>query len=78
MATLALQQVRKAFGPVEVVHGVVEPLGSETLVTLDVGGIPLHAHIPPRSVRAAGQPVRLRFDPAQLHLFARDDAGARL
>ena len=57
---------------------VVEPLGSETLVTLDVGGSELHARIPPRSVRAAGENVRLRLDPADLHLFARDAAGARL
>ena len=57
---------------------VVEPLGSETLVTLDVAGSELHARIPPRSVRAAGEPVRLRLDPADLHLFARDEQGARL
>ena len=57
---------------------VVEPLGPETLVTLDVGGSELHARVPPRSVRAAGEPVRLLLDPANLHLFARDAAGARL
>ncbi|HYZ62916.1 MAG TPA: hypothetical protein VE650_10730 [Acetobacteraceae bacterium] len=38
----------------------------------------MHARIPPRSVRTAGEPVRLRIDPAQLHLFARDEAGRRI
>ena len=57
---------------------VVEPLGSETLVTLDVAGSELSARIPARSVRAAGEMIRLRFDPADVHLFARDEGGARL
>ena len=57
---------------------VVEPLGAETLVTLDVGGAALHARIPPRRIHAAGDPVRLRVDPADLHLFARNGEGARL
>jgi len=57
---------------------VVEPLGAETLVTIDIGGTELHARVPPRSVRAAGEPVRLGLDPADLHLFARDPEGARL
>jgi len=57
---------------------VVEPLGAETLVTLDVSGSELHARIPPRRVRSAGEPVRLRLEPADLHLFKRDDGGARL
>jgi ABC-type sugar transport system ATPase subunit len=57
---------------------VVEPLGAETLVTLDVGEAELHARIPPRRVRTAGEPVRLRVDPRDLHVFARDEAGLRL
>ena len=57
---------------------IVEPLGAETLVTLDLGGAELHARVPPRSVRAAGEAVRLGLDPADLHLFARDAQGARL
>ena len=54
---------------------IVEPLGAETLVTLDVGDAELHARVPPRSVRQAGEPVRLSIDPAALHLFARDAEG---
>jgi ABC-type sugar transport system ATPase subunit len=56
---------------------VVEPLGAETLVTIDIGGHELHARVPPRSVRAAGERVRLAVDPSDLHLFARD-GGRRL
>ncbi|MGG5808589.1 ABC transporter ATP-binding protein [Falsiroseomonas sp. CW058] len=56
---------------------VVEPLGAETLVTIDVGGQPLHARVPPRTVRAAGEAVRLGLDPATLHLFAAE-GGRRL
>ncbi len=55
---------------------VVEPLGSETLVTLDLAGSELHVRVPARSVRQAGEPVRLAVDPADIHLFSRD--GARL
>ena len=56
---------------------IVEPLGAETLVTLDVGGAELHARVPPRSVRQAGETVRLRIDPATLHVFGRDAEGMR-
>jgi ABC-type sugar transport system ATPase subunit len=55
---------------------VVEPLGSETLVTLDIAGTELHARVPARSVRAAGEMVRLALDPADVHLFSAE--GARL
>ncbi|MEO3475406.1 sn-glycerol-3-phosphate ABC transporter ATP-binding protein UgpC [Roseomonas sp. CAU 1739] len=56
---------------------VVEPLGAETLVTLDIGGHEVHARVPPRSVRMAGEHVRLAVDPSDLHLFARE-GGQRL
>jgi ABC-type sugar transport system ATPase subunit len=59
------------------IAAVVEPLGAETLVTIDIGGHELHARVPPRSVRAAGERVRLAVDPSDLHLFARD-GGRRL
>ncbi len=55
---------------------VVEPLGSETLVTLDIAGTELHARVPARSVRQAGEPVRLALDAADIHLFSTE--GARL
>jgi multiple sugar transport system ATP-binding protein len=55
---------------------VVEPLGSETLVTLDIAGVELHARVPARSVRRAGEEVRLALEPEDIHLFSTE--GARL
>ena len=48
---------------------VVEPLGSDTLVSLDVGGVAVIARLPPRIVRKAGEAVKLTADPATLHFF---------
>jgi len=48
---------------------VVEPLGSDTMVSLDIAGAPLIARLPPRLVRRAGEPVALGADPSALHLF---------
>jgi ABC-type sugar transport system ATPase subunit len=50
---------------------VVEPLGSDTLVSLDVEGTPMIARLPPRLVRKAGEPVMLAVDPANIHFFDR-------
>jgi ABC-type sugar transport system ATPase subunit len=50
---------------------VVEPLGSETLVTLDLAGEALHVKVPPRSVRRPGERVRLAIAPDSVHLFDR-------
>jgi ABC-type sugar transport system ATPase subunit len=56
---------------------VVEPLGSDTLVSLDVAGTAVTARLAPRLVRKAGEMVRLSADSANLHFF--DQAtGARL
>ena len=49
---------------------VVEPLGSETLVTLDIAGAELHARVPARSVRRTGEQVRLALEPEDIHLFS--------
>ena len=56
---------------------VVEPLGSETLVTLDISGHALHARVPPKSVRHSGEMVRLSIAPDSVHLFDRT-TGVRL
>ncbi|MBM3650153.1 MAG: sn-glycerol-3-phosphate ABC transporter ATP-binding protein UgpC [Alphaproteobacteria bacterium] len=48
---------------------VVEPLGSDTMVSLDVAGTPVIARLPPRLVRRAGEAVRLSADLSNLHLF---------
>ena len=55
---------------------VVEPLGSDTLVSLEVAGAAVIARLPPRIVRKAGDAVRLTADPANLHFFDRA-TGAR-
>jgi ABC-type sugar transport system ATPase subunit len=49
----------------------VEPLGPDTLVTIEVAGAELACRLPPRSVRAAGETVTLRVDPDRIHLFDR-------
>jgi ABC-type sugar transport system ATPase subunit len=49
----------------------VEPLGPDTLVAVDVGGAAIACRLPPRSVRAAGEPVTLALDALRLHLFDR-------
>jgi ABC-type sugar transport system ATPase subunit len=56
---------------------VVEPLGSDTLVSLDVAGTAVIARLAPRLVRKAGEAVALSADPANIHFFDRA-TGARL
>ncbi len=51
--------------------GVVEPLGSDTMVQFDLGGATLIARMPPKSVRAPGDPLALTVDPHDVHLFDR-------
>jgi multiple sugar transport system ATP-binding protein len=48
---------------------IVEPLGSETLVTVAVDGGAVVARLPPRSGVRPGDTVELVFDPTHLHLF---------
>jgi ABC-type sugar transport system ATPase subunit len=48
---------------------LVEPLGSDTLVSIDIAGTPAIARLPPRLVRRAGEPVALAVAPANLHVF---------
>lgn len=55
---------------------VVEPLGSDTLVYLDAGGVALVAKVQGIPLVRAGDRVGVRIDPNQLHLF--DATGARL
>jgi ABC-type sugar transport system ATPase subunit len=50
---------------------VVEPLGSDTLVSLDLTGTSVIARLPPRIVRRAGERVALAVDPAHVHVFDR-------
>lgn len=48
---------------------VVEPLGSETLITVAIGEHLLVARFPPRTGISSGELVDLAFDPAHVHLF---------
>jgi ABC-type sugar transport system ATPase subunit len=55
-------------------HGTaltVEPLGPDTLVTVQVGDTEIACRLPPRSVRRAGEAIALTIDPASLHVFDR-------
>jgi multiple sugar transport system ATP-binding protein len=49
----------------------VEPLGADTLVTMRAAGAEIVCRVPPRTVRGAGETVRLALDPERLHLFDR-------
>jgi len=55
----------------------VEPLGADTLVTMQVAGSEIACRLPPRSVRRAGEAVTLAIDAGRIHLFDRAN-GKRL
>jgi multiple sugar transport system ATP-binding protein len=57
--------------------GVVEPLGSDTMVQFELGGFALIARMPPKSVRAPGDALALAVDPHDVHVFDRA-SGRRL
>lgn len=49
--------------------GVTEPLGSGTLLYVDIGGTEVIATGPGRDAPQAGDQINLKFDPAAAHLF---------
>src|SRR5271166_404837 len=55
----------------------VEPLGPDTLVSIEIAGAELACRLPPRSVRRAGEPVALTINAEHIHLFDRA-SGRRL
>ena len=55
----------------------VEPLGPDTLVSMQLGEAEIACRLPPRSIRHAGEAVSLSVDPASIHLFDRE-TGRRL
>jgi len=57
---------------------VSEPLGAETHLVLRAGAVELRVRAPGFDPRPAGAVVHLRIDAERMHLFAADDAGARL
>jgi ABC-type sugar transport system ATPase subunit len=54
---------------------LVEPLGSDTLVSLDIGGTLITARLPPRLVRRPGESVALAVNSANIHFFDRATGG---
>jgi ABC-type sugar transport system ATPase subunit len=48
---------------------VVEPLGSDTLVAVQLGAHVVQARLPPKLVRHVGDKVSLRMAPENIHLF---------
>jgi multiple sugar transport system ATP-binding protein len=56
---------------------VLEPLGSETLAYVDIGGAEVVARADGRAPPAVGTVVQLAVDPASLHLFGPDGAAIR-
>jgi len=63
-------QMPAATGRIE----LIEALGADTLIHIDVGGIPLIARKNARTALNAGDAVSVRLDPGALHLF---DASGR-
>ena len=57
---------------VEATVWVTEPLGGETVVDLRLGDRVVKALAPPSRELEENQPVRVRLDPARLHLFSED------
>ena len=51
---------------------LVEALGADTLIHVDVGGIPLIARQNERTPLRAGDDVAVELDPSVLHLFSRE------
>ena len=56
-------------GPV----AVIEPLGAETIVTVDTPAGPVVARVPPGSKVEVGGRLSLEPDPKRMHLFSRSD-----
>jgi multiple sugar transport system ATP-binding protein len=48
---------------------MLEPLGSDILVTVQVGGATFTARCTDRGQFETGMPLTLHFDPERLHLF---------
>ena len=51
--------------------GLMEPIGSDTFVELDVGGATIVARVSPDSPISLGQPVSAELRPSGIHVFAK-------
>ena len=61
-----------ADGPIQAEALVVEPLGADTLVVFAAGEGTMIARVPPKTVRQAGDRLRLSVAPGGVHVFAAD------
>jgi multiple sugar transport system ATP-binding protein len=57
--------------------GLMEPIGSDTFVELDIGAATVVARVDPDLPIALGQRVSVEFRPSGIHLFARE-SGERI
>jgi ABC-type sugar transport system ATPase subunit len=55
---------------------VVEPLGSETLLQVAAGGVPLVVRLPGGATPRVGEELALAVDTARVHLFSPQDGAA--
>jgi multiple sugar transport system ATP-binding protein len=69
--------IRVAEGGIAGTVQVVEYLGAETYVVVEVGGREVRWRTPGREAVGVGEPLLLGFDPANLHLFD-TESGVRL
>ncbi len=70
----------KQGAPVSDVQGrveLIEALGADTLIHVDVGGVPLIARQNDRTPLQAGDDVAVELDPSVLHLFNREGRSVR-
>jgi multiple sugar transport system ATP-binding protein len=51
---------------------LIEALGADTLIHIDVGGVPLVARQNERTDLQAGDAVSVELDPSVLHFFNRE------
>jgi len=52
--------------------GLMEPIGSDTFVELDIGATTIVARVEPDLPISLGQPVWAELRPSSVHLFARE------
>ena len=67
----AVQVTPGAGGTVQGKVALIEALGADTLIYVDVGGMPLVARQNQRTTLNEGDPVSVALDPGALHLFDR-------
>ena len=62
--------------PIDGTVSLLEPLGSETLVTLKLGAAEYVSRLPAAFKQAADSPIRVHIEPGHMHLFDADTGAA--